>query len=383
MRRLFGWALAPMMLAAAGTASAASLDIRNAALRVVVIPEARSDVSVTILKTNSRLPLKLTTGLSGQTIVDGGQWFAPFGQAIWCEGDGVHVWGVGHIANADLPQILVRMPLDARVSAGGGVFGAISRAERLDLAVSGCGDWTVGNVLAVGSSGSANVRTGTADQMALQASGSGDIVTRTALGGLDAAVSGSGEITVEQASGPVRIRGSGSGDLVVNGGQASRLDVDVSGSGDVQFKGAAQDLSAGLSGNGEIASDGSDTVTFSNVAPVTIKPAPKGFDQTSLMLMGAVTRSLGVDISGSGDMTVLAASGTVRARISGSGALKIAGGHASTVDARISGSGDVDFDGQADTVNASSSGSGNLRVARVTGAVVSSATGSGRVTLCT
>jgi len=351
MRRLFGWALAPVLLAAAGAASAASLDIRNAALRVVVIPEARSDVSVTILKTNSRLPLKLTTGLSGQTIVDGGQWFAPFGQAIWCERDGVHVWGVGHIANADLPRILVRMPLDARVSAGGGIFGAISRADRLDLAVSGCGDWTVGNVrdrLAVGSSGSANVRTGTADQMALQASGSGDIVTRTALGGLDAAVSGSGEITVEQASGPVRIRVSGSGDLVVNGGQASRLDVDVSGSGDVQFKGAAQDLSAGLSGNGEIAT-------------------------------GAVTRSLGVDISGSGDMTVLAASGTVRARISGSGALKIAGGHASTVDARISGSGDVDFDGQADTVNASSSGSGNLRVARVTGAVVSSATGSGRV----
>jgi acyl-CoA dehydrogenase len=47
-------------------------------------------------------------------------------------------------------------------------------------------------------------------------------------------------------------------------------------------------IEAGLN----LASDGSDTVTFNNVAPIAIKPAPKGFDQTSLMLMGAVARSL-------------------------------------------------------------------------------------------
>jgi acyl-CoA dehydrogenase len=47
-------------------------------------------------------------------------------------------------------------------------------------------------------------------------------------------------------------------------------------------------IEAGLN----LASDGSDTVTFNNVSPVTIKPAPKGFDQTALMLMGAVARSL-------------------------------------------------------------------------------------------
>jgi acyl-CoA dehydrogenase len=41
-----------------------------------------------------------------------------------------------------------------------------------------------------------------------------------------------------------------------------------------------------------LASENSDTVTFNNVAPVAIKPAPEGFDQTSLMLMGAVARSL-------------------------------------------------------------------------------------------
>src|SRR3977135_1879172 len=38
--------------------------------------------------------------------------------------------------------------------------------------------------------------------------------------------------------------------------------------------------------------DASDTVTLNNTAPTAIKPAPKGFDQTALMLMGAVARSL-------------------------------------------------------------------------------------------
>jgi acyl-CoA dehydrogenase len=38
--------------------------------------------------------------------------------------------------------------------------------------------------------------------------------------------------------------------------------------------------------------DASDTVTFNSVSPIAIKPAPKGFDQTQLMLMGGVVRSL-------------------------------------------------------------------------------------------
>ncbi len=47
-------------------------------------------------------------------------------------------------------------------------------------------------------------------------------------------------------------------------------------------------IEAGLNLGG----DGSDTVTFSHVAPIAINPAPAGFDQTSLLLMGAVVRSL-------------------------------------------------------------------------------------------
>ena len=47
-------------------------------------------------------------------------------------------------------------------------------------------------------------------------------------------------------------------------------------------------IEAGLN----LAGDNSDAVSFDHVQPVAIKPAPKGFDQTTLMLMGAVARSL-------------------------------------------------------------------------------------------
>jgi acyl-CoA dehydrogenase len=47
-------------------------------------------------------------------------------------------------------------------------------------------------------------------------------------------------------------------------------------------------IEAGLNLGG----DSSDTVTFGQTAPIAVKPAPKGFDHASLLLMGAVVRSL-------------------------------------------------------------------------------------------
>jgi len=47
-----------------------------------------------------------------------------------------------------------------------------------------------------------------------------------------------------------------------------------------------------IESNLNLAGDPSDTVTLSSVQPIAIKPAPKGFDQNTLMLMGAVARSL-------------------------------------------------------------------------------------------
>jgi acyl-CoA dehydrogenase len=41
-----------------------------------------------------------------------------------------------------------------------------------------------------------------------------------------------------------------------------------------------------------LGSDSNDTVTLERATPIALKPAPDGFDQTSLLLMGAVARSL-------------------------------------------------------------------------------------------
>jgi hypothetical protein len=359
MRRWMGLAATAGAIASAGAAHAATLDIRNAALRVVVIPEARTDVSVTVVRTNPKLPLTVYNAPSGAVVVDGG--LSPFwflgGRPVSCGPSGpggwMSVWGVGRVAYEDLPEVVARVPMDARVRSSAAVFGAISQADRVDLDSSNCGEWVVGDVrdrLAVRTSGSARVRTGNAGQMALSVSGSGRVATRAAANGLDADVSGSGGVRVEQASGPIRADISGSGGIEIAGGHATSLATRTSGSGDLVFAGVVQDAKGDISGSGDVR-------------------------------VAQVEQSLDAGISGGGRMEVGQAAGTLRARLSGSGSLHIDGGHASAIDAEISGSGGVAFDGVADRVAARTSGSGNLRVGQVLGAVDSRSSGSGRVVI--
>jgi acyl-CoA dehydrogenase len=106
-----------------------------------------------------------------------------------------------------------------------------------------------------------------------------------------------GEMTVAPASPKDRIALGADGTLsgrargVPFAKDASHLAVLAQGAGGLSIAlvaATACRIEAGLN----LAGDGNDTVTFNNVQPAAIKPAPKGFDQTSLMLMGAVARSL-------------------------------------------------------------------------------------------
>ena len=59
-------------LAMAGAARAASeLDLRRAVVRVTIIPEARPDVAVSVIRANPRLPLRISRE-GDRVIVDGG-----------------------------------------------------------------------------------------------------------------------------------------------------------------------------------------------------------------------------------------------------------------------------------------------------------------------
>jgi acyl-CoA dehydrogenase len=106
-----------------------------------------------------------------------------------------------------------------------------------------------------------------------------------------------GAMTVAPASPKDRIALNADGTLsgrargVPFAGEARHIAVLASGAGGLSIallEAARCRIEQGLNLGG----DASDTVTLNNVAPITIKPAPKGFDQTALMLMGAVARSL-------------------------------------------------------------------------------------------
>ncbi|WP_374471995.1 GIN domain-containing protein [Phenylobacterium sp.] len=241
-------------LAAAGAAQAASVEIRDAVARVTVIPENRSDVRVEIVRANARVPLQVrTTG--ERTIIDG-----DLARRIRnCSGAGqnvrVEVRGVGDIAWADMPQVVIRTPRNVSVDAEGAVFGSVGRSASLELENAGCGDWTVANVegrMRISQAGSGDTRTGSAGSARIRIAGSGDVATAEVRGGLEVDIAGSGSVGVASISGPLEVEIAGSGDVKVGGGRASAMSVSVAGSGDVDFDGVADSLQARIAGSGDI-----------------------------------------------------------------------------------------------------------------------------------
>ncbi|MGA0604348.1 GIN domain-containing protein [Caulobacter sp. KR2-114] len=301
-------------LAAEGDAMP-TVRIRNAAVRVVIVPEARADVVVRVVKANPRLPVFV--GVTGDTtIVDGHlqTWF------LRCRGHGrdfrVRTMDRGAFGYDDLPLVVIETPLDARVAtgglgAGGAVTGSVGRADALSLDLGACGDWTVANVrdrLSVAVGGSGDVSTGSAGSARLTISGSGRLRTRAIAGDLSARVSGSGEVEVAQAG---------------------HADLDVSGSGD--------------------------------------------------MRLGPVTGGLRASISGSGDLKVERLAGDFDSTVSGVGDVKVSDGQVGAMRTHISGSGDVDFGGTAQSLEAVISGRGDVSVRTVTGNVDKRISGAGAV----
>jgi acyl-CoA dehydrogenase len=106
-----------------------------------------------------------------------------------------------------------------------------------------------------------------------------------------------GEMTVAPASPKDRIALDADGTLsgrargVPFARDAKHIAVLASGAGGISIA-LVQTSACRIDEGLNLANDASDIVTFNRARPVAIKPAPKGFDQTSLLLMGAVARSL-------------------------------------------------------------------------------------------
>lgn len=263
--------------------------IEHAAARVVVIPEARNDVAVTISHGSSRLPQLQVRQEGGQVIVDGG---LGDGGGPWGGGDHVNcvtrhaiggirresrlviVRGVGEVAYGDLPVITVHAPMNVRLASSSAVYGEVGRSDGLELASSGCGEWTASDVrgrLAFISSGSGELRAGSAGGLTTRISGSGGLQMEAVGGDVDAILSGSGsvklgavrgglhtrnagsgDISVASIDGPVESSIAGSGNVRIHGGRAPNVKASVAGSGGLNFDGEAGALSGSVVGSGDI-----------------------------------------------------------------------------------------------------------------------------------
>jgi len=242
---------------AAGSAQSATVEIREAVARVTVIPEARSDIKIQIIRPNGSLPLTVRT-MGDRTILDG-----DLGRRIRnCRSSGtsssVDVRGAGNIGWQDMPQVVIRTPRDTNVEAAGAVFGTVGRSGSLTLDNAGCGDWTIANVdgeARISQAGSGDTRIGTSGSLRVRVAGSGDVAAAAVRNGLDVNIAGSGSARVASASGPLDINVAGSGDVVIGGGTARDLKVSIAGSGDVHFRGTAASLRARIAGSGDVHAD--------------------------------------------------------------------------------------------------------------------------------
>jgi len=256
MRALLLLATAATALGFAGGAAAdPSVKIKDAVARVEVIPEARGDVKVEFLTTNQSLPLKIRQNGSEVT-VDGGLRMNRINGCNTVMGKTViRVRGVGDVKWDDIPQIVVRVPMNAEVAAGGAVFGNVGRTDHLELSNAGCGNWTVANVkgkLELNQAGSGDAKVGSAGSAEINIAGSGDVKTQEIGGDLEINIAGSGGVTAASVNGKLEANIAGSGDVTVNGGRSRSIEVSVMGSGNVDFGGEADAVEVSVAGSGDV-----------------------------------------------------------------------------------------------------------------------------------
>lgn len=240
----------------AGVAQAAPprVEIKDAVARVTVIPENRSDIRVEFLSTNAKLPLQLRTQ-NGKVLIDG-----DLDRKIRsCKGEGagvrVEVTGIGSVAYADMPHVVIRTPREVDLQTGGAVYGAVGKSDKLELSNAGCGDWTIANVagqLKLNQAGSGDTFTGSARGAVIHAAGSGDIKIMSINGPLDISIAGAGDVRAASVEGSLTIKAAGAGDVKIGAGRVDAMNVAVAGSGDVDFRGVAQTLTARIAGTGDV-----------------------------------------------------------------------------------------------------------------------------------
>ena len=309
---LIGAALAA--LASGPVLATPTVEIKDAAVRIVVLPENRNDIAVEVYGANPALPLTVTQ-FGGDVIIDGH--LPNFLTSCHGEGDGLHalVFGKGDFSVSEFPRVLVRTPMSVNVSSGGIVRGSVSRSENLSIHHGGCGDWEVGNVagsLEADVSGIGSVHTGVAHSADLSLSGSGKLTSVAVDGQLTARISGSGLISVQRSgAADITITGTGS---IKTGPVAGALTADISGAGGLEVASVDGPVTADVSGVGDV------SIPQGHATSLRARVSGSGN-----VRFGGVADSLDADVSGVGNVDVTKVTGAVDQRVSGIGSVHVGG----------------------------------------------------------
>lgn len=302
------------VIAATPALAAPTLRIEHAAVNVVVTPEDRPDIRVSVYRPNARLPLTVTQA-GDEVVIDGG--LTGFLTSCHGSGDQLHafVFGRGDFPLSELPQVRVYAPMNLAIESAGIVHGAVTHSQTLVIDQSACGDWVIGNVadkLVAHVSGVGSVHTGASQRADLELSGAGNLFVGPVAGTLAAGLSGTGQLTV-RSSGPADLHISGAGRMTT-GPITGPLIARLSGTGSLEVANLEGPLDADVSGVGAV------KVNNGHAPAVTAQMSGAG-----RISFGGVADRLSADVSGVGVVEVARVTGPVDQHVSGIGSVKIGG----------------------------------------------------------
>ncbi len=272
------------------TFQSSDIEVKYAAARVVVTPEDRQDIAISI-DNPGHTPMPEVRMDRGRLIVDG----RLRGRVSDCSADSVELRGYGTIARAELPLIQIRAPRTLAVEVGGASNSQIGPAQALNASFSGCGIAQIGDVaenLSIDLAGSGEVRTGSAGGLSADLAGSGELYVGAVADGAKVDIAGSGRVDIASLTGSLSMDGAGSGDLIIQGGAVTDANIDLAGSGDVSIAAPVQRLEVSIVGSGDV-----------DVA--------------------AAVGDIQADIAGSGGISAQSVTGSVHREVWGSGDIRI------------------------------------------------------------
>lgn len=272
--------------------TATHIDVKHAALLVVITPEDRADISVEI-DNPGHVPMPELRLDDETLVIDGGL----RNRISNCGEDQVELRGYGTVARSDLPRVVIHAPRTLNLEVGGASSAEIGPSQALEASFSGCGGAQIGDVaelLDIDLSGSGEIHAGAARRLNADVAGSGSLEAGGIGESADIDIAGSGEVGLATLSGTLTLDSAGAGNLNVRGGALTEVKIDLAGSGDVNIAAPVQSLNVSIVGSGDV-----------DVA--------------------GVVGDIDADIAGSGGVSAQSVTGAVTKEVWGSGDVRIGG----------------------------------------------------------